>query len=272
MQQFGASFGELMILPPTPTEPHPPFPAEVDDAYIFPAYVGQQPEGIVSIISGFLANVHVYTSYSTLSTMEMAFGIGELYDWERQKRILDFSLRTCKRVLDGLPEVLKVLPQDSRDGRFGQRKQPYYPPMPEYMAVRDPALPAYDTENSPEARRQAQFEIQKANIYGSHLSTRSYLVEKYFTLLDTYNKLKAQRSIHSSPGALAAGLDTILLHQAGDYDILEQDMANERENVVKDLLVVLGSIDLVNMEPNADSFVSSLTVLLMFTMLELIYI
>ena len=49
-------------------------------------------------------------------------------------------------------------------------------------------------------------------------------------------------------------------------------MANERENVVKDLLVVLGSIDLVNMEPNADSFVSSLTVLLMFTMLELIYI
>ena len=134
--------------------------------------------------------------------------------------------------------------------------------MPEYMAVRDPALPAYDTENSPEARRQAQFEIQKANIYGSHLSTRSYLVEKYFTLLDTYNKLKAQRSIHSSPGALAAGLDTILLHQAGDYDILEQDMANERDNVVKDLLVVLGSIDLVNMEPNADSFVNSLTVLL----------
>ena len=33
-------------------------------------------------------------------------------------------------------------------------------------------------------------------------------------------------------------------------------MSEERELVVKDLLVVLGSIDMVNMEPNGDSFVS----------------
>jgi hypothetical protein len=39
---------------------------------------------------------------------------------------------------------------------------------------------------------------------------------------------------------------------------LEKNMSDEREQVVKDLLVVLGSIDMVNMEPNGDSFVSIL--------------
>ena len=38
--------------------------------------------------------------------------------------------------------------------------------------------------------------------------------------------------------------------------MVDQEMRQERESIVKDLLVVLGSIDEVNMEPNADSFVS----------------
>ena len=41
------------------------------------------------------------------------------------------------------------------------------------------------------------------------------------------------------------------------YDAVGQIMRQEREEIVKDLLVVLGSINQVNMEPSADSFVSS---------------
>ncbi|KAF2195479.1 hypothetical protein K469DRAFT_722705 [Zopfia rhizophila CBS 207.26] len=254
MQQLGASFGELTIIPATPTEQHPPLPAEVDDAYIYPHEIMPQPVGVVSLITGFNTNVRIYTSYSTLSTTEMAFGIDEFFDWDRQQEILDQCLTRCKQVLEGIPEALKVLPKDSQNGRFGQRKQPYYPPMPEYLDVRDPTSAPYNGTESHEERRGAQYEIQKANIYASHLSIRSYLVEKYFALLEKVNHLKTQTALQSSPSAVAAGLDRLLPASGPDAEMLEKAMAAEREQVVKDLLVVLGSIDMVNMEPNGDSF------------------
>jgi hypothetical protein len=41
-----------------------------------------------------------------------------------------------------------------------------------------------------------------------------------------------------------------------NYDMTEHEFREERESIVKDLLVVLSNIEQVNMEPNADSFVS----------------
>jgi hypothetical protein len=122
------------------------------------------------------------------------------------------------------------------------------------MSARDRSLLHLDEDATAEGRRAQQFEIEKANIYASHLSTRSYLVEKYFTYLENSRQPKRQ---HYSPGVLASGFDNLLPQPTGEYDSMEQDMAQERENVIKDLLLVLGSIDLVNMEPNADSFVRS---------------
>jgi hypothetical protein len=47
MQQIGGSFGELLIPPPTKTEPYPPLPLEVDDEYIFEqGFHPQPPESI----------------------------------------------------------------------------------------------------------------------------------------------------------------------------------------------------------------------------------
>jgi hypothetical protein len=110
--------------------------------------------------------------------------------------------------------------------------------------------------NAPEPQDTRRYEIQKANIYASHLSTRSYLVEKYFLQLEKFNKAKGQAALQNSPTALAAGLDRGLPPSGADAEALEKMMSDEREQVVKDLLVVLGSIDMVNMEPNGDSFVS----------------
>jgi hypothetical protein len=257
-----------------------------------------QPAHIVPLITGFNTNVRIYQSYTPLSTLEMAFGTDELFDWDRQQQILDQCLQRCKHVLDSIPDVLKVHPQDSQNGRFGQRKQPYYPPMPEYLAVRDPALDAFQSGPDPaEARRTAQYEIQKANIYATHLSIRSFLVEKYFTLLGKHNAAEAQKALeqqHQDSGgglkqdgggggaapdatlALAASMDRLIAsshsgeheHEQGEHGVavgvgvqgrsdLEDAMAAEKEQVVRELLVVLGSIDMVNMEPNGDSFVSS---------------
>jgi hypothetical protein len=192
-------------------------------------------------------------SYSSLATAEMAFGIDEIFDWERQQRIFEQSLQRCRTILDSIPEVLRVQAGPGRDAGFPQQRQPYYPPMPEFSGLRDPAL---GNDNGPEPQDARRYEIQKANVYASHLATRSYLVEKYFLQLEKYNKIMAQADLHSSPVGLAAGLDRIASASTVNIEALEKTMSDEREQVVKDLLVVLGSIDMVNMEPNGDSFVS----------------
>jgi hypothetical protein len=253
MQQLGTSFGELTIAPATPTEPLPPLPVEVDDVHIFPNQIQSQQAGVVSLMTGFNLNVRIYLSYSSLATAEMAFGVDELFDWDRQQRIFEQSLQRCKTVLDNIPEVLKVQTKPGREGGFPQPRQPYYPPMPEFSGLRDPALGSYNGLEPQDTRR---YEIQKANVYASHLSTRSYLVEKYFLQLEKFNKSKNQALLQSSPIALATGLDRLVPPSTNNGEALEKIMSEEREQVFKDLLVMLGSIDMVNMEPNGDSFVS----------------
>lgn len=253
IQQLGASFGELTIAPATPTEPLPPLPVEVDDIHIFPHDIQPQHMGTVSLITGFNVNVRIFLSYSSLATSEMAFGIDEVFDWDRQQRIFEQSMRRCRSVLDSLPEVLKVRATPGRDGGFAQQRQPYYPPMPEFAGMRDEP-PNDFTETSPQDMRR--YEIQKANIYASHLATRSYLVEKYFLQLEKYRKSQHHATQLHSPNALATGLDRLMPTASSYGEELEKIMSEEREQVVKDLLVVLGSIDMVNMEPNGDSFVS----------------
>ena len=212
----------------------------------------QQP-GVVPLIAGFNVNVRIFLSYSSLSTAEMAFGMDEVFDWDRQQRIFEQSLQRCRQILESIPDVLKVKSKAARDN-LAQPKQQYFPPLPDFDSMRDPALNNFVSVGDQDLRR---YEIQKANIYASHLATRSYLVEKYFMLQEKANA-RAQGNIQSSPSALAVGLDRFLSSSATDSEALEKTMSEERELVVKDLLVVLGSIDMVNMEPNGDSFVSIL--------------
>ena len=253
MQQLGASFGELTMAPATPTEPLPPLPVEVDDIHIFPDEIHPQQHGVVPLITGFNTNIRIYLSYSSLSTAEMAFGVDEVFDWDRQQRIFEQSLQRCRQILESLPDVLKVQSKTARDN-LAQPKQPYFPPLPDFDGTRDPTLNDFASAGAPDVRR---YEIQKANVYASHLATRSYLVEKYFVLQEKAN-VKAQSNIQSSPSTLANGMDRVVSSSAVDAEALEKTMSEERERVVKDLLVVLGSIDMVNMEPNGDSFVSIL--------------
>jgi hypothetical protein len=252
IQQLGASFGELVIAPATPSEPLPPLPREVDDMYIFPHEIQPQPEGVVPMITGFNINVRIYLSYSSLATAEMAFGIDEIFDWDRQQRVFEQSLQRCRQILETIPDQLKVRPKSGKDSAAEQQKS-YYPPMPEYSSMRDPTTDSYTRPETQDSRR---YEIQKANIYASHLATRSHLVEKYFLQLEKYQRTKGQADLQSSTNAIAAGIDKFVSDTTTDAEALEKTMSEEREQVVKDLLVVLGSIDMVNMEPNGDSFVS----------------
>ncbi|CAI6334960.1 unnamed protein product [Periconia digitata] len=254
MQQLGASFGELNISPATPTEQLPPLPLEVDDSCIFPNEILPQAPDVVPEVTGFNINVRIYLSYSTVSLAEMAYGLDELFDWDRQQRMLDEALQQCKRAIEGIPECLQIRPGKDDQNGIGLRKQPYYPPMPEFLDMRDPTSNEFNGTDSQEARLSSQYEIQKANIYATHLSIRSFLVEKYFLLLEKSQNAKTQLALQSSPGAPVSGMDRLLPVSNPVPDELERRMSDERDQVVKDLLVVLGSIDMVNMEPNGDSF------------------
>ncbi|KAF4629089.1 hypothetical protein G7Y89_g9063 [Cudoniella acicularis] len=261
MQQLGASFGELLIPPSTPNEPYPPFPMEVDDEYIFVDHVDQQPPGVISKLTGFNMGVRVYLTVTPLATMEMAYGIDEVFDWNRQKRVLEECLRSVKQVLDIVPPELMLRP-GANPGEFESPDRSYFPPVPEFPGVRSNGTDSLPWSQNPgDSRRKIQFEIQKANIYASQLGTRSYIVEKYWNLQESYERMKEKSSgssVIGSPGLMATGLDGILSKQAptSNYENIEAIVMAERENIVKDLLQVLASINQVNMEPNGGSFVS----------------
>lgn len=254
LQQNGATFGEATMVPPTPTEQYPEYPEQVDDAYIYPTHIGEQPEGILPLVTGFTAGCEIYRSYQELSTMELAYGIGEVIDWEKQKRVLNKCLKQCKAVLDTLAGELKVWPVG---GQFGGSSSGIYP-LSDELGLQTQLSNHFELDNHPEERRKVQYEIQKANIYASHLSTRSYIVEKYFALSEAYNKLKAQEGLQDPPDMASAGLDMLggAVKSSASYDSTDREMSEEREQIIKDLLIVLGSINQVSMEPNGDSLVS----------------
>lgn len=255
--QMGTNFNEIFIAPETPHDPYPPLPAEVDDFCIFPTHIEQQPPGLLPMMSGFNANVRVYLSCKPISIMELAWGIDQVVDWERQKRVLLEALRSCKSAMNNMPPDLTVWAPGSSLQDQSNGLDPY-PMFQSSSGQRDPAMiNPNDVEPTLEERRRMQYEIQKANIYASSLATRSYIVEKYLNTSEIRSKRGMQQgnSLPASPGLTGAGLDRLLgPAPTNQPDLMEQEMADERELIVKDLLVVLSSIDKVNMEPNADSF------------------
>jgi hypothetical protein len=266
LQQLGSSDGVVLMPPPTPTDPYPPLPLEIDDAYIYATHIDPQPAGVISEITGFNANVRVYTSYQSLLRVEMAYGIDEIFDWDRQKRVLDQCLHNAKTALDSVPDELMLRPGH----RIHSPDQSQYTdPLLQHNPLLSPQVAP------PDARRKVAYEIQKANIYASQLGTRSYLVEKYFSLHESlatrplpqsqshhfgptsgpqspyaYKSAPGTSSgAHSSPGAVAAGLDSQLPAAT------QNDMSEERESIVRELLILLRTINQVDMEPNGASFV-----------------
>ncbi|KAF7918718.1 uncharacterized protein EAE97_011813 [Botrytis byssoidea] len=262
MQQIGATFGELLIPPPTPNEPYPPLPVEVDDEYIFVDHIQSQPEGILSGIVGFNMGVKIYMTCTPLSTMEVAYGIDQVFDYQRQRRVLSQCLNAAKHVLDQLPNELMLL-QNSESGEFGQRNEAYYPPLEGFPGARAGGIEGQSWNGvTGDEKRRRQYEIMKSNIYASQLATRSYLVEKYWNLQDAYEQLKAKAGGSGdlklgSPGLIASGLDEMLPRSATE-DSIESIVMNERESIVKDLLKALSCLQQVNMEPNGGSFVNKI--------------
>ncbi|KAI1744975.1 hypothetical protein F4680DRAFT_403909 [Xylaria scruposa] len=234
MSQLGASINELPLPPPTTQEPYPEQPAEVDDEYIFSDQILPQPEGTISLITGFNRNIRIYMTMNELIGVEMCYGIN-FFDWSAQKNIISNGLVSAKQAIEDLPpqlQIVKVEPDQNDPAELDQAGLKYCPPaFPE-------AQPENDVRRAlaePVRRRQLQSEIQKANIHASQLATRSYFVERYLNLRDAHPENT----------------------QEVKYD-RDEMVAEERELIVQDLLAVLTSISQRNLEPNGQSMINKI--------------
>lgn len=286
MRQLGSSDSDI-IMPHAHSDALPPLPVEVDDDYIHPDGIGVQPPGHLSKIVGFNYNIKIYRAFHAITAIEMAVGLDKLFDWERQRSAIRNALRAVKAVTQDCPPELRL--ESKPDLGEWPPRQPQSA-LAQYTHLlngrRDPAsdqmglLPPNDLRRTtPYPRRTIQFEVQKANIYGTQLATRSYLVERYWNLYEIYQQQKAANNSpcttfksdgaqnpQDSPTAsfLAAGMETRFQparpaqtpSESHGVDEGENQMAMEREDIVRDMARLLKAVNQVNMEPNGHSFVS----------------
>ncbi|KIX06806.1 uncharacterized protein Z518_04782 [Rhinocladiella mackenziei CBS 650.93] len=272
-RQLDEAEGDLLMPPVSHAEMLPPLPLEVDDEYITESQVFPQPRGVVSEMVGFNLNVKVFRAFHFLAALEMAFGANTVYDWDRQRQIIRRALQNVKDATRDAPKELQLNPANG----FGE-----WPPTQADISAyshlfhdreggeTDPSATPGSARGSlplPYSKRAIQFEIQKANIYATQLSSRSYLVERFWNLYEivdrdklTLPSDKSRTSSSPTAGIMTTGMEHSYRQVAGRtpsdsmMDAGEQMMAVEREDIVRDMALLLKSINQVNMEPNGMSF------------------
>jgi hypothetical protein len=278
MVQLGAPQSEIVLPPPTPTEPYPELPVEVDDRYILPTQILGQPDGVVSLLAGFNQAVKIYMTMNSIVSVELSYGITTL-PFHDQRGMLEDSLQAVKQVMAVLPRELSLdLHRSPSNGQsshglgdfsmsdphsvLGDDQFQYYPPA--YPAHQPPTDIRHIIKSHPQRYRHLQYEIQKANIYVSQLATRSYYVERYLNLRDAHRESMRVQTLQSfapedGVGGGSKSVAAAALQAAAEQsDSFDESMTAERERIVHDLVTVLGSISQRNMEPNGGSLINKI--------------
>lgn len=187
----------------------------------------------MSRMVGFNTNCRIYMTYDPLVATELSYGIDHILDWNSRRSILQRCLDSVKNILDHVPEKFVVWPgppsaspSTSSVTSFPKREH-----SPEFLPM--PTAFADETE-----RRHICYEVQKANIHASILTSRSYFAEKYWDLVKMQNGAPQSAQHFTSPNIAEC----------------QREIGIERESIANDLLTVLSSIRPVHMEPNAVSF------------------
>ncbi|KAL8907405.1 MAG: hypothetical protein Q9171_005870 [Xanthocarpia ochracea] len=245
-QQLGVSARELNIPPPTASEPYPDLPAEVDDAYITPQGTRPMPEGEVPRLVGFNAIMQVYKACADVSAMDVVYGGNELSNWPQQRA-------TLVRALDSVEGVLGIIPSmflfgSKSSSNEAARQQNYPLPTQGYMGL-GVLVPFQNDE--PNERKRTAIEIQKANLYGAQLATRSYLLQKYLILSDSFQATNdVSNSQMEDDETTSADVPPASKNGATIADYLVKG----RDNLIKDMLELFQNLDLTYIEPNGLSF------------------
>lgn len=265
LRQLGSSDSDILIPPLSRAEPPPPLPVEVDDAWITREKIGKQPADLVSELTGFNLNVQVMRATNSHSALEMALNIGSFQDHDRQKQIILQCLQEVKGATVGAPLELQLNLSNSNDWPSLKNPDLHSQRFEPWNEVEENGL---DAHRAPYSRRHVQVEIQKANIYASQLAARSFLIEKYWTLCELDDQMDPQQRRDKFSSNQDRSLE-VTQSNHGRFGVQKKDdtaqslagsgsqaLALERDNIIRDLAVLLSSINQVNMEPNGASFVS----------------
>ena len=256
IQQAGVPQSDLVLPLTTPSQSYPPLPVEIDDGYITPENIHRQlqPPGDIPAVTGFNATVRVLSTYNDIADID------NVADWEPLMKALDVSLQTVKHVLDDLPHELVYTSQAPSP----ELREPRYPsPNPGSSVDQETAQHATNgTDNTridfnrPGERRRIQYEIQKSNIYATQLATRLHLVEKYLNSYDARSG-SGTSDRTSSPGVIAPIPDKY--DSSNESSTTEQDLAAEREDIVKCFLILLGQVNEISTETLGNAFLSEIS-------------
>ena len=244
-------------------------PVEVDDAWITRERIGKQPADLVSELTGFNLNVQVMRATNLHSALEMALNMGSYHDHEHQKQIILQCLQEVKVATVTAPLELQLNQSNSNDWPSLKNPDLHSQRFEPWNEVEENGL---DAHRAPYSRRHIQVEIQKANIYASQLAARSFLIEKYWTLCGLDDPMGPQQRRDNFPPNQDPSMEATLSNN-GRFSVRKlevttqsiagrgsQELALERDNIIRDLAVLLSSINQVNMEPNGASFVSTFKV------------
>lgn len=263
MFQFDKSHSDIVIAPSTPNMPYPAYPENVDDSSILAdEIIHAQPESSVTLLTGFRFGIDIYTTINGVVALELAYGMSTL-PWADQRILLRDGLVAAKSIIDDLPPELQLgtpaAEASDAAAHSSSTLGTYGPPAWPLSGSGVPTPSTVDLrtmiKQQPQHRRLLQYEIQKANVFVSQLTTRSYFVELYFNLRDIY--LREQTANGSPETAHHQSPEEQALMDADDKDILDF-MSDERDLVIQDLLTVLGSISQRNIEPNGGSIVAKI--------------
>ncbi|KAL8917593.1 MAG: hypothetical protein Q9172_005777 [Xanthocarpia lactea] len=245
-QQLGVSARELNIPPPTASEPYPDLPAEVDDAYITPQGTRSMPEGEVPRLVGFNAIMQVYKACADVSAMDVVYGGNELSDWPQQRATLVHALDSVEGVLGIIPSMFLLGSKSSSNE--AARQQNYPLPTQGYMGL-GVLVPFQNDE--PNERKRTAIEIQKANLYGAQLATRSYLLQKYLILSDSF---QANNDVSNSQMEDDETTSADVPPASKNGATIADYLVKGRDNLIKDMLELFQNLDLTYIEPNGLSF------------------
>ncbi|KAI5460295.1 hypothetical protein BGZ63DRAFT_358832 [Mariannaea sp. PMI_226] len=251
--QLGASAADMVIAPSTPSLPYPAYPENVDDICILANDIIHQQDGSVTLLTGFRFGIDIYTTMNGVVSLEIAYGMSTL-PWADQRVLLRDGLLAARGITANLPPELQLGNHGDEAATlasFDESGIQYAPPAwPNSQPAHDLRIAI---KNHPSRRRYLQYEIQKANIYVSQLATRSYFVELYFNLRDVHLQEQAQH-----PDIVEGESEDEKAARDADEKEIYDFMSEEREQIVENLLTVLGSISQRNLEPNGGSLINKI--------------
>ncbi|KAL8852246.1 MAG: hypothetical protein Q9221_002848 [Calogaya cf. arnoldii] len=245
-QQLGVSARELNVPPPTASEPYPDLPLEIDDGYIMPQGARPMPEGEISKLAGFNAIMQVYKACADVGAMDVVYGGSDPSARPHQKAVLLRSLDSVEGVLGITPSIFLSRQKGSSNEAA---RQPDYPlPTPGYVG--HGVLVPFQTDG-PNQQKETAIEIQKANLYGAQLATRSYLLQKCLNLPEDFHSNNNLSTSQEESGENAnADVGSINKNKAASDDGLTEG----RDRLLKDMLSLLQNLDLTYIEPDGLSF------------------